>query len=91
MSVLIALPRGIVERARREAERLGLGLEEYLVELLVQSFDPEDRAVEYIEAARGLLERAREELGRGDVRQAAEKVWGAAALAVKAYAWLREG
>ena len=31
-----------------------------------------------------------EELRRGDVRQAAEKVWGSAALAVKAYAAWRE-
>ncbi|ALL01288.1 hypothetical protein Pyrde_1240 [Pyrodictium delaneyi] len=74
----------------REAEKLGLGLEEYIVELLVQGLDPEDRAEEYVEAAIALLERAREELARGDVRRAAEKAWGAAALAVKAYAWWRE-
>jgi len=35
--------------------------------------------------------RAREELERGGVRQAAEKLWGAAALAVKAYAAWRDG
>ena len=37
------------------------------------------------------LKSAREELARGDVRLAAEKVWGAAALAIKAYASWREG
>ena len=49
--------------------------------------DPEDRAEEYVEAAIALLERAREELARGAVRRAAEKAWGTAVLAVKAYAW----
>ncbi|BEP17322.1 PaREP1 family protein [Pyrofollis japonicus] len=68
-----------------------MGLEEYLVELVAQGLDPPERALEYIEAARELLEQACEELKRGDVRQAAEKAWGAAALAVKAYAAWREG
>ncbi len=88
---IIALPDRILELARKEAEKLGLGLEEYLIELIVQVLDPRDRAVEYIRAARELLEKAREELKRGSIRQAAEKVWGATALAIKAYAWWREG
>ena len=81
----------LAERVRREAERLGVSVDEYLVELLCQGLDPKDRAMEHIEAALDLLEEAREELGRGDARQAAEKLWGAAALAVKAYAWWRDG
>ena len=40
----------------------------------------------YAEAARHLLAQAREELERGDVRQASEKGWGAAAQMVKAVA-----
>ena len=52
---------------------------------------PCERAREYIGAARALLEEARKELEEGNVRQAAEKLWGAAALAVKAYAAWREG
>ena len=52
---------------------------------------PRDRALEYVEAAEDLLEKARKELGKGNVRQAAEKLWGAATLAVKAYAYLKEG
>ena len=91
MAVAVSLPRTIVERARKQAERLGLSLEEYLVELVVQDLDPRDRVLEYVEAARELLEEAREELGRGDIRQSAERVWGSAALAVKAYAEYREG
>ena len=90
-TVMLALPRNVVERVRKEAERLGVSLEEYVVEALLRDVDPRDRAKEYIEAAKLLLEQAQEELGRGDVRQAAEKVRGACALAIKAYAWWREG
>jgi HEPN domain-containing protein len=81
----------MVEHARREAEKLGLSLEEYIIELVTQGLDPKDRAREYVEAAKELLEEARGELERGSVRQAAEKVWGAAALSIKAYASWREG
>ena len=90
MTVIISIPRRIAERARREAEKLGLGLEEYVIELLTQDLDPRDRAIEYIEAAKELLEEARGELEKDNVRQAAEKTWGAAALTVKAYACWRE-
>ena len=61
------------------------------MELLLRDLDPPERAREYIEAAREPLEQARVELQKGDIRQAAEKLWGAAALAVKAYASWREG
>lgn len=53
--------------------------------------DPKDRAREYLEASRELLSEVREELEKGNVRQAADKVWGAAALAIKAYALWRDG
>ncbi len=88
---VILLPRRVVHRVREEAHRLGLGFDEYVVEMLSRSLDPRDRALEYIEAAASLLEQARRELEKGDVRQAAEKLWGAAALSVKAYAYWREG
>ena len=68
-----------------------MGLEEYLVELATRDLDPLERAREYAEAARELLKQAREDLKKGNVRQAAEKAWGAAALAVKAYAAWKEG
>lgn len=38
-----------------------------------------------------LLEEAEEELEKGDLRQASEKVWGACALSIKAYASPKEG
>ena len=88
---VIRLPRSIAQRLRMEAEKQGMGLEEYLVELVTRDLDPPERAREYAEAARELLKQAREELERGDVGQAAEKAWGAAVLAVKAYAAWREG
>ncbi len=87
----VSIPRGIAERLRVEAARLGLSLEEYLVELALQSLDPLERAQEYIKASRELLERAREEAEMGEVRQAAEKLWGSASLAIKAFAAWREG
>lgn len=85
------ISRTIIERAREKAREHGMELDEYLVELLTRDMDPRDRARDYILVAKDLLEQAREELRRGDVRQAAEKLWGAAALAVKAYAAWREG
>ncbi|AEM39104.1 PaREP1 family protein [Pyrolobus fumarii 1A] len=87
----IVVPASVVRRLREEAEKLGLSPEEYLVELVLRDLDPPERAREYIEASKSLLEQAREELTRGNVRQAAEKAWGAAALAVKAYAAWRDG
>ncbi len=91
MAEAITVRGRLARRVREEAEKQGMTPEEYLVELLASGLDPRDRARDYIEAAMELLEQAREELGRGDVRQAAEKLWGAAALAVKAYAYWREG
>ena len=87
----VFIPKSIVHRLRIEAERRGLSLEGYLVELAIQNLDPQERAEEYVEAAHELLEQVREELREGDIRQAAEKAWGAAALAAKAYAAWREG
>ncbi len=81
----------LAKRVREEAGKRGFSVEEYVVELLSQGLDPRDRVLGYVEVAEDLLEEAREELRKGNVRQAAEKLWGAAALAVKAYAYWREG
>ncbi|MCE4625966.1 MAG: PaREP1 family protein [Desulfurococcales archaeon] len=91
MSETLLIRGRLARRVREEAEKSGVSVEEYLVELLSQGLDPQDKALEYVEAAEDLLEEARKELGKGNVRQAAEKLWGAAALAIKAYAYLREG
>ena len=84
--------KGVVaRRLREEAAKQGLGAEEYLLDLLTRDMDPKDRAREYLDASQELLSEAREELEKGNVRQAADKVWGAAALAIKAYALWRDG
>lgn len=91
MGVMVTLPSSIVNRIREEARRQGLSIEEYIIELVSQGLDPRERAAEYIEAAEELVREAREELERGDARQAAEKLWEAVALAIKAYAYWRDG
>ena len=90
MGQVIIVRGRLAKRLREEAERLGVSINEYLVELLSQDLDPKDRAIEYIEVAQELLNEAREELKKGDVRQVAEKVWDAGALTMKAYAYWRE-
>ncbi|NPA84765.1 MAG: hypothetical protein GXO07_02015, partial [Crenarchaeota archaeon] len=44
------------------------------------------KELSYLEQAKELLKRAEEELKKGSRKEAAEKVWGAAALAIKAHA-----
>ena len=73
MSIVIS--GRLAERLRREAEERGMTPEELLVSLLTADLDPRGRAREYIEAALALLEEARRELERGNLRQASEKVW----------------
>jgi len=84
--VSIVVRGRLARRIREEAEKLGLTVEVYIVELLIQGLGPRERAVEYVEAAEELLKEAQEELGRGNARQAAEKLWGAVTLTIKAYA-----
>jgi len=91
VSATLTLQRRIAERLKQEAEKQGASPEELIIETLLRDLDPVNRAKEYIEAADDLLDQAREEVRRGDFRQAAEKLWGAAALAVKAYASWRDG
>ena len=72
----IILPKTIIERIKREAERQGVSIEEYVVELLSRDLNPEDRAREYVKVSLELLVQAKEELARDNIRQAAEKTWG---------------
>ncbi len=65
MPVTLTLPRTVVELAKREAEKLGLTLDELFMEIVTQFLDPVDRAEEYIEASKDLLERAKKELVEG--------------------------
>ena len=87
----VTIKGAIAERIKAEADRLGVTPEVYLADMLAQGEDPQVRVEFYIEASTTLLEQAETELEKGDLRQAAEKIWGAAALAVKAYAAQCEG
>jgi len=89
--MVITIPESIAKRIREVAERLGVTPEEYILDLVTRDLDPEERAREYIKAVHDLVAQAREELEKGDLRQASEKVWGACALAVKAHALTRKG
>jgi len=90
LTTTITIPRRVAERVHREAEKLGISVEEYLLELLTHNLDPLDKAREYIDVSKELLEEANKELKKGNIRQAAEKTWGASALAIKAYAYYKE-
>ncbi|MEM3996480.1 MAG: PaREP1 family protein [Pyrobaculum sp.] len=87
----LKLPKEVVRKLRSVAEEAGVSLEDFLLEAVLSGADPPARAKTYVEAAAELLADAEEELKVGDLRQAGEKVWGSVALAVKAYAYWREG
>jgi len=88
--VIVTIPSSVAERIKREAEKLGISFEEYLIEIFSQGLDPSSRAKEYIESAAELLNEAINEISRENIRQAAEKIWGATALAIKAYAYWKD-
>jgi len=90
-NTVIVIPESTAKRVREAAERLGMTPEEYILELVTKDLNPEERVRDYIEVARSLITRAREELEKGDLRQASEKIWGACALAIKAHALARKG
>lgn len=91
MSETIVLPRAVVEEIAKRASALGVSTDEYLADSVLRFLDPEVASEKYLEASLQLLQQAREELSKGDLRQAGEKVWGACALAIKAYALATEG
>jgi len=87
---VVTLPRVIIEELRERASRAGVTIEEYLLDLLMRDADPVESAGKYLEGARELLEQARQELEGGDLRWSSGKIWGACALAIKAYALAKE-
>ncbi|NPA23677.1 MAG: hypothetical protein GXO23_05230 [Crenarchaeota archaeon] len=86
-----AIPQRLYEIVRREAEKYDLTVEEYILETALTNSDRHKRALEYIRVAEELVDQAEKELERGSILQVAEKLWGATALAVKAYVAWREG
>ncbi len=88
---VLMMLRVIIEEVERSTRTLGVSPEEYLLDLLMKDVDPRHGAKAYIKGALELLEQAKEELVKGDLRQASEKVWGACALAIKAHAMAKRG
>jgi uncharacterized protein (UPF0332 family) len=86
----LQIPKRLMQTLRRRAEELGVTPEEFLIELMVDAVDPGEQSQAYIDAAREMLEQAKKELGSGDLKQVSKKIWGAAALALKAHAYARE-
>ena len=81
----------VYRRLRELAEAKAMSVEELVLSLATEGMDPKEVAQIYWETAESLLTRAQEELAKGNLRQASEKMWGAAALAVKALAHELEG
>jgi len=87
----VTLPKFIIEELKERASRAGVTVEEYLLDILVEGIDPVEGASKYIRGAEELIEQARQELKKNDLRQASEKIWGACALAIKAHAPAKKG
>ncbi|RLE91546.1 MAG: hypothetical protein DRN04_12515 [Thermoprotei archaeon] len=87
----VSLPKFIIEELKEKASRAGVTIEEYLLDILVRDIDPIEGASKYLKGAEELLEQARQELKKNDLRQASEKIWGACALAIKAHALAKKG
>lgn len=66
-------------------------MEDIILEKLSIGIDPKDKAKEYLIVSLNLLEQAKRELDKGDLRRASEKIWRAVALAIKAYVYNKEG
>ena len=86
-NISIVLPKKLGERLKEKAEEIGVLPEELAIELLHkdlnQELDPEDLVGHYKALSEKYLAEAKEFLGKGDLVQTSEKLWGATALAVK--------
>ena len=85
----VVLPDKLARKLEASCRAKGLTIEELIIDAL-SGPDPDEKAEAYWEVAEHYLARAEDELTKGDLRQASEKIWGAAALAVKAVALRRE-
>ena len=60
----LQIPKRLMQTLRRRAEELGVTPEEFLIELMVDVVDPEERSQAYIDAAREMLEQAKKSSDR---------------------------
>ena len=83
----VILPQRLEYKLKAKAEETGYLPEELGVELISQGLseklDPEDLVEHYKRLSEKYLVEAKELLSKGDLVQASEKFWGAAALTVK--------
>lgn len=87
----ITLPKIILEELQRKAGEMGVSIEEYMFDIITKDYDPETAIERYLTGAQQLLEQAREEVKKENLRQASEKIWGSCALAIKAYVLAKLG
>jgi hypothetical protein len=87
---MLILPKKIEKKLKEECERSGASIEELALEALCRGMneriDPLDRAELYARLSEKYLREADDLLAKKDHVQASEKLWGAAALMVKAVA-----
>jgi hypothetical protein len=90
LELTLTLPKKIEIKLRKESEKSGISIEEMALEALCkglnEKMDPLDRAELYEKLSEKYIKEADELLAKGDYIQASEKLWGAAALMVKAVA-----
>ncbi|HEX30780.1 TPA: hypothetical protein ENG04_11945 [Candidatus Poribacteria bacterium] len=83
----LVLPRKLSEKLKEKADETGILVEELGIDLILkglnEKLDPEELAENYRMLSEKYLEEADEFIEKGDYVQASEKLWGAAALAVK--------
>ena len=85
--ISVFLPQKLGKKLRKRAEEMGYLPDELAVELLRErlneELDPEDLVEHYRALSEKYLAEAKEFLSKEDLVQTSEKLWGAAALAVK--------
>jgi len=86
----LQIPKRVIEELRKRAEESGSTLEEALIDLVINDANPDEKSQIYLHAAQEFLEQAKRELEKENLRQTSEKIWGAAALAIKAHAYSSE-
>jgi hypothetical protein len=86
----LILPERIKKKLGKECEKTGMSIEELALEALYkglnEKIDPSDKAEAYMNLSEKYLRDADDLLAKGDYIQASEKLWGSAALMVKAVA-----
>ena len=86
------MPERAYRRLLKLAEEKGaVSVEDLIISMATDGMGDQEAAEAYWEASRRLAEAAEGELAEGELRQASERIWGSAALAVKAVAAALEG